>query len=217
MSSVSLRLITLDSDPIAVDWHAPAGEPKDRFQATLSDGRHVQGRLLWLGTTNGLLLLENLEAKQTPSSSSQGLPSNPTPSTSGEGECAKPKGGMVYPFYCVEGSASCLNLWIDGQVFAIERLSQEPRRATTRAARQEGAVDGKLYAPLPGRVLRVLVAVGDSVEAGVPLLILESMKMEITLSAPSRARVAELFASTDALVDKGALLLRLESSNEQDI
>ena len=52
--------------------------------------------------------------------------------------------------------------------------------------------DGELRAPMPGSVLLVPVAVGDEVEAGQTVVVLESMKMELTLAAPADGTVTEL-------------------------
>jgi acetyl-CoA/propionyl-CoA carboxylase biotin carboxyl carrier protein len=61
--------------------------------------------------------------------------------------------------------------------------------------------DGELRAPMPGSVLLVPVAVGDEVEAGQTVVVLESMKMELALAAPADGTVTEL---TVAVGDKVA-------------
>ena len=52
--------------------------------------------------------------------------------------------------------------------------------------------DGELRAPMPGSVLLVPRAVGDEVKAGEPIVVLESMKMELALAAPLDGTVTEL-------------------------
>ena len=64
--------------------------------------------------------------------------------------------------------------------------------------------------PAPALVVATPVAVGDEVEAGAPVLVLESMKMETVLRAPFRARVRECLVSVGSQVETGAPLLRLE-------
>ena len=54
------------------------------------------------------------------------------------------------------------------------------------------AVEGDLRAPMPGSVLVVKVAEGDAVEAGQTLVVLESMKMELSIDAPADGTVAEV-------------------------
>jgi acetyl-CoA/propionyl-CoA carboxylase biotin carboxyl carrier protein len=53
-------------------------------------------------------------------------------------------------------------------------------------------VGGSLRSPMPGTVLSVSVADGDRVRSGQPMLVIEAMKMEHTISAPIEGRVAEL-------------------------
>jgi len=81
--------------------------------------------------------------------------------------------------------------------------------AEGRAARSRGLVTPTVTAPMPGKVLKVLVAEGDLVAAGQPLIVLEAMKMETTLSAESAAIVRRVAVSTGAMVDHGAVLLEL--------
>jgi propionyl-CoA carboxylase alpha chain len=68
------------------------------------------------------------------------------------------------------------------------------------------AAAGSLLAPMPGTVIRVGVAVGDEVVEGQPLLWLEAMKMEHTISAPADGVVTELAVSAGQQVEVGAVL-----------
>ncbi|GGD44770.1 ATP-grasp domain-containing protein [Erythrobacter arachoides] len=72
------------------------------------------------------------------------------------------------------------------------------------------AGDGDILAPMPGKVIAVDVAEGDTVTAGQRLLVLEAMKMEHALTAPFDGVVAELSASEGAQVQVEALLARIE-------
>ncbi|MEU3568683.1 biotin carboxylase N-terminal domain-containing protein [Kitasatospora sp. NPDC036755] len=65
---------------------------------------------------------------------------------------------------------------------------------------------GALLAPMPGTVARVLAAVGDTVTAGRPLLVLEAMKMEHRVAAPADGTLVELRAAPGRQVETGALL-----------
>src|SRR5262245_9163030 len=67
---------------------------------------------------------------------------------------------------------------------------------------------GSLLAPMPGSVLRIGAAVGDSVTAGQPLIWLEAMKMEHTVTAPADGVLAELNVEAGQQVDVGAVLAR---------
>lgn len=72
----------------------------------------------------------------------------------------------------------------------------------------EGA-SGCLSAPMPGKVVAVLVEVGDEVEKGAPLMILEAMKMEHTISSPRAGVIAQINYNIGGLVNDGAELLSL--------
>ena len=69
---------------------------------------------------------------------------------------------------------------------------------------------GGLRAVMPGRVLSVFVKDGEAVAKGAPLMILEAMKMEHTLTAPSAGRVGRVLCAAGDQVKEGAELLTLE-------
>ncbi|MCK7593131.1 acetyl/propionyl/methylcrotonyl-CoA carboxylase subunit alpha [Pseudomarimonas salicorniae] len=73
-----------------------------------------------------------------------------------------------------------------------------------------GAQDS-LRAPMPGRIVQVLVELGAEVEAEQPLLVMEAMKMELTLRAPLAGTVAQLEARNGEIVEADALLVKLEA------
>ncbi|HEX3830037.1 MAG TPA: biotin carboxylase N-terminal domain-containing protein [Sporichthyaceae bacterium] len=72
-----------------------------------------------------------------------------------------------------------------------------------------GGPTGGLTAPMPGAVIRVLVSVGDIVEAGQPLLVLEAMKMEHTIRSPQDGTVAAINVAEGEQVQIGAVLAAL--------
>lgn len=69
----------------------------------------------------------------------------------------------------------------------------------------------ELESEVTGSVWKIHVAVGDSVSAGQELMILESMKMEIPVEAPSAGRVLELRVALEAAVSEDQVLLVLEA------
>jgi propionyl-CoA carboxylase alpha chain len=71
---------------------------------------------------------------------------------------------------------------------------------------------GSTVAPMPGSILRVLVAVGDVVVAGQPLLAMEAMKMEHQVVSPTAGTVAEVFVVAGQQVDSGQPLVRIDPS-----
>ena len=76
-------------------------------------------------------------------------------------------------------------------------------------AHQGGAGSGAVTAPMPGKVIAVLVKVGEEVVAGAPLVVVEAMKMETTLSAEVSGRVTAVPAVAGATVDAGQLLVEI--------
>jgi acetyl/propionyl-CoA carboxylase alpha subunit/acetyl-CoA carboxylase carboxyltransferase component len=84
---------------------------------------------------------------------------------------------------------------------------------THRVSREEGGV---LRSPAPALVVATPASVGDEVEAGAPVLVLESMKMETVLHAPFPATVREVLVSTGGQVETGAPLVRLEPVAEAE-
>lgn len=71
--------------------------------------------------------------------------------------------------------------------------------------------EGKLTAPMPGKVLEILVSEGDDVQQGDPLIILEAMKMENELKAPVAGKIANIAVQSDTSVEKNTLLIEIEA------
>ncbi|MFT3900656.1 MAG: carboxyl transferase domain-containing protein [Gordonia sp. (in: high G+C Gram-positive bacteria)] len=84
---------------------------------------------------------------------------------------------------------------------------------THRVSRDEGGI---VRAPAPALVIATPVEVGQEVQAGDPILVLESMKMETVLRAPFRARLKESEVTAGIQVEAGAPLLRLEPLEDAD-
>jgi biotin carboxyl carrier protein len=85
----------------------------------------------------------------------------------------------------------------------------------TRAGRSlKGGAAGKgpefIIAPMPGRIVRVLVSPGDAIESGAPLVVIEAMKMENELSAQHAAKVGTVLVKAGDTVEGGAKLISLE-------
>jgi biotin carboxyl carrier protein len=95
---------------------------------------------------------------------------------------------------------------VNGATLAATRLTGY-RRARGAAG---GHGSGRLLAPMPGKVVRVLVAAGDEVEARQGLVVVEAMKMENELRAGRAGRVREIAVVEGASVEAGALLVVLE-------
>jgi glutaconyl-CoA/methylmalonyl-CoA decarboxylase subunit gamma len=87
--------------------------------------------------------------------------------------------------------------------FEFVPADESPRR------RRGGLTTPEVTAPMPGKVLKVLVSEGDAVEAGQALVVLEAMKMETTLAAESPAVVRRVRVIRGQMVDHGAVLIEL--------
>jgi 3-methylcrotonyl-CoA carboxylase alpha subunit len=78
------------------------------------------------------------------------------------------------------------------------------------AVAEEEDPSGRLVSPLPGSVIRVLVTGGETVAKGQPLMIIEAMKMEHTITAPRRGTVKQIYFGQGDQVVEGAQLLEFE-------
>ena len=97
-------------------------------------------------------------------------------------------------------------VFLDGEAWPFGRPRPEP------ASGAHGIADGAVAAPMPGRIVSVEIAKGQTVGKGQRLMMLEAMKMEHALVAPFDGVVAELMASAGAQVSEGAILARIEAS-----
>jgi biotin carboxyl carrier protein len=86
-----------------------------------------------------------------------------------------------------------------------ERTRTDPSLRASARVRETTVV-----APMPGRIVRVLVAPGDRVEAGTPLVVIEAMKMENELTADHAATIARILVEPGVTVEAGAKLVELE-------
>ena len=78
---------------------------------------------------------------------------------------------------------------------------------------EDTAAIGSLKSPMPGQVVAFKVAVGDTVKKGEPLAVIEAMKIEHTITAPTDGVVAELLFAAGDLVADGDELLRIDSES----
>lgn len=87
------------------------------------------------------------------------------------------------------------------------------RRARFEASDAQGPSDGRLLAPMPGKILEVRASKGETVAEGDILLIMEAMKMELSIKAPMDAVVDEVAVQAEDLVEADTLLLALEPAS----
>jgi biotin carboxyl carrier protein len=110
-----------------------------------------------------------------------------------------------------DGARGRYVLRIDGWRHVVEALDERSRAIRDLSDAAQPPVGPRpLIAPMPGLVVRVLVATGDQVEAGQSIVVMEAMKMENELRSPSAGRVKSVAAQAGAPVEKGALLVEFE-------
>ncbi|MBB5460312.1 acetyl/propionyl/methylcrotonyl-CoA carboxylase subunit alpha [Paraburkholderia sp. Cpub6] len=123
-------------------------------------------------------------------------------------------GAGAHEFRATIGDARVTGrVFVDGDRFHVfchgETLAFEWQNLLAHAADAEHG-EGRLTAPMPGKVIAVLVEPGAVVEKGAPLIVMEAMKMEHTIGAPAAGTVAEVLYAVGDQVTDGAQLLVLE-------
>jgi biotin carboxyl carrier protein len=100
-----------------------------------------------------------------------------------------------------------VNVLVGESVYPLEILDE--RKLRLRRAAGKFTLEGpqRIDAPMPGKVTRVLVKVGDEVQEGQGLVVVEAMKMENELKSPKPGKVTELHAVEGAAVESGARLV----------
>jgi biotin carboxyl carrier protein len=99
--------------------------------------------------------------------------------------------------------------YLHGRTLAV---SVNGRRTGRAAADTGGGAHGEqtVVAPMPGRVVRVLVAAGDEVERRQPVVVVEAMKMENELRSPKAGRVKDVTVTPGTSVEAGRVLVVIE-------
>ena len=126
---------------------------------------------------------------------------------SGEGLC-RTESGRTHPFAWAWVGQE-LHLWLDGGLFVFQRA--ETRRRGNAPATE---VSGDVLATMPGAVLEILVVEGDRVERGQTVVVMESMKMEIAISASRNGVVRRVSVHPGQQVDRGMRLLELATEED---
>ena len=97
----------------------------------------------------------------------------------------------------------------EGKTFQV-RLLDERRAARPGESRGSGAGEKEVRSFMPGKVVEVLVAVGDAVEKDQGVLIIEAMKMENEVRASTAGTVKGIHVAAGQAVESGELLIELE-------
>ncbi len=116
-------------------------------------------------------------------------------------------GNKAYEVKC-ERVASDLHLWVGSARFAAEVRDPRSLRGRVRAVDDHGPK--KLTAPMPGKIVRVLVTEGANVDAGAGVLVMEAMKMQNEIKSPKKGTIQRILVSEGAAVNAGDVLAIVE-------
>lgn len=107
-----------------------------------------------------------------------------------------------------ERVANDLHLWVGSTRFAVEVRDPRSLRGRTRTGDDRGPK--KIVAPMPGKVVRLLVRDGDEVEQGAGVAVVEAMKMQNEIKSPKKGTVQKILVSEGAAVNAGDVLAIVE-------
>jgi biotin carboxyl carrier protein len=119
--------------------------------------------------------------------------------------------GRSYEVDVVEEGEGVLAIWVEGELHRIE--FEEEGRFKRKAARGGGQGKGgpqTIVAPMPGKVVKLLVSSGEEVTAGQGVIVIEAMKMENELKAAGAGVVKEIKVREGAGVGGGEVLVVIE-------
>lgn len=123
----------------------------------------------------------------------------------GEGLLIKLGNSVVPAFVHREGEVYFC--WVAGETYRFCGLDQDAGQELSAHA-DDG--EAALIAPMPGKVVKVLVKAGDEVKRGTKLMIIESMKMETEISAPGDGRVFAVKYGEGDVFREGEVLVEME-------
>src|SRR5829696_6781550 len=133
----------------------------------------------------------------------------------GAGEYLLTHGGRVYECRvgaepgAAEGGRGSLRVAVGAREYGVRLTDPKHLRGAAAAGGDQGG-RAQIKAPMPGKVVRVLVEAGQAVEAGQPVVVVEAMKMQNELKSPKSGNVAELRAEAGATVNAGDVLVVVE-------
>jgi biotin carboxyl carrier protein len=116
--------------------------------------------------------------------------------------------GRSYTAIATDPGITTGEIIVNGRAFAVEVFDPREMRARKSAGAGEGRLN--IIAMMPGKVVRMLVAKDDGVEAGQGLIVVEAMKMQNEMKSPKAGRVVEVKTQADATVAAGEVLMVIE-------
>ena len=116
-------------------------------------------------------------------------------------------GNQAFEVKC-ERVAGDIHLWVGSTRFDVEVRDPRSLRGRVRAVDDHGPK--KLTAPMPGKIVRVLVEQGAEVEAGSGVVVVEAMKMQNEIKSPKKGTIQKILVSEGAAVNAGDVLAIVE-------
>jgi biotin carboxyl carrier protein len=116
-------------------------------------------------------------------------------------------GNQAYEVKC-ERAGGDLHLWVGSARFAVEVRDPRSLRGRARSTDDEGPK--KLTAPMPGKVIRVLVAAGAEINVGAGVLVVEAMKMQNEIKSPKKGTIQKILVREGTAVNAGDVLAIVE-------
>lgn len=120
-----------------------------------------------------------------------------------------PEGGGAQTIVDVDGGAPELVVTVENVSVPVKVVDARRQRAAGVAARRESTGPVAVKSPMPGKVVKILVAAGDEVKAGQGVVVVEAMKMENELKSPRDGTISEVRAREGQAVEAGAELVRV--------
>jgi biotin carboxyl carrier protein len=101
-----------------------------------------------------------------------------------------------------------MHLGVGSERFSAE--VRDPRSLRSRARALDDRGSRKLTAPMPGKVVRILLSEGAEVEAGAGVLVVEAMKMQNEIKSPKRGKIRKILVNQGSAVNSGDVLAVVE-------
>lgn len=116
-------------------------------------------------------------------------------------------GDRAFEVKC-ERVGSETHFWVGSERFAVE--VRDPRSLSGRVRTADDRGPKKLTAPMPGKVIRILTAQGESIDAGAGILVVEAMKMQNEVKSPKKGTIQKILVNVGAAVNAGDVLAIVE-------
>lgn len=147
----------------------------------------------------------------------EGGPLSYLPLSPHEGLLRYPDGKQERVFACLrDAQENRWDVWFQGATHNVVITDTNAKKSSRRGGSAKSVnTSPDIKAPMPGTILQIKAAPGDKVAAGQTLLIMESMKMEMTLNAATAGVVKEIRCQNGQMVEMGAVLIQIQPETVQ--